>query len=477
MVLVALAACGGAACTELYSARPPEPAPAPAPPPPEKQPKTCASWKATGAPDTPQAAELVALLGKLESSPEVEKLMIRLGMSEVKRVAGGAVHTYRERGLQLFLRTTPSGGKVISVKMLGRDQDAKGYAGKLPDELSFAQTRDEAKGMLGKPDRDYCGYYGGCEYQSRGISFGEDLDHCLSWVELSRPLGEKQVRFEDVSLQENVGDSGVHGIVLGWFQTFPKPKGYKTPIARLCLDDPEGKPRKSPRWARSPHESSDELCIMARADESQWTTEHVTAFIPYAMLDQAPGPFALKGRLSAVLYRDSILSSDEPPRIELEPEGQRQIDFQATMLPLQRARVSVRRAEVEKGKLYDNVERSWVAAAIATGGVTALIPLSDRWKRPDLQWTVYLGRAKAFRSAAFQDVYSASWGGSSGPLPLAPDDRFSICLEDEDLGDSAERIGCFDFTLESYLDQVKSGRPLARDAVKKLVLGPATVAK
>ena len=168
---------------------------------------------------------------------------------------------------------------------------------------------------------------------------------------------------------------------------------------------------------------------------------------------------------------------EKKPILTLEPQGQSSLDFMGEAPALSKVRVKVLRAQVQKGKLYDDVKTSSIIAGVATGGATLLFPVPDRWERPDLQWLVYAGGARAYKSPAIQDTYSAAWGGASSLFSLAPEDRFSICLEDEDFGASGEQLGCFDFTLQSYLDQVKSGKPLSGGDVEKLVLGPAVVKK
>jgi hypothetical protein len=143
---------------------------------------------------------------------------------------------------------------------------------------------------------------------------------------------------------------------------------------------------------------------------------------------------------------------------------------------LPRSIPEILKAEVDREVKYDNIDASQVAAAIATGGASLLVPIPRRYERPDLQWSLYVGSARAYRSPAIQDAYSAAWASSSTPVRLAPGDRFSICLEDEDIG-ASERIACFDFTPDSYAEQAKSGKPLSGKAVKKLVLGAPLLSK
>lgn len=467
-IVASVAASSALGCEALLSGSTPGPdlPAAPAAPP---RPQTCADWEPTSAADTPSAADLSALLGHLESAPEVERAMTRLGMSRVESDRGVTVHTYEARGLQLFFRSAPAGNRLVSVRMWGRASDASAFSGALPGGLSFTQTEAEADAALGGPARPYC-WLSGCRYQDRGWTVWSDRQGCLSSVEMTRPLAKDEVLVEDVEVRENVEHGGAHGVSVTFTRTEPHVAGYTLTTTTLCLEDEGGKPRKQPRWIRPRAEEQGPLCFPARGT-GFGETANANVFIPYSHFEQTPGAFVLKGSFLSILEPYRSLSGSGGPRLPLRNIGEARVEARVLMPELRHARAAVKRVEVDKDRVYDDVNTGWIAAAIVTGGASALVPVPERWKKPDLQWSVYTGGVRAYRSAAHDDAYSGAWSAASSPVPLAPGDTFSICVEDSDGADMSDQIGCFDFTLESYAEHVKSGKPLSGGGVKKLVLG------
>lgn len=475
-IAAALALSLGTGCKVLIDVPPLDASPAPyrAPPPPE--PETCASWKPTGKLDTPSAAELRPLLGLATNSPEVEKVMRRLGPSEILRGQGRIGHVWRHRGVEMSFHQGLHGEKLDRINLLGRVDYHEGYAPKLPDELSFTLTKEEVDRSLGEPDTPFCDPYQECLYQSRGLLVVHDRRKCLDWVALIPIVDQTKAHFENVAIQQNVKRGTSHGIAISFVLTAPVRRGYPTVIATACIDDEKGQPRKLPAGARSKKRADEPLCVSAN-DATSRHPMRKEMFVPYAMLEQAAGPFLFKVRLEAALSSAPAYGYTAPSqrqRVALEPVGTDHFELTVPMPEMRRARFSVRRAEVDKNVKLDDFDTAKVVAAFVTGGASMLVPKS--YERPDLLWMVYAGGARIYKSPAIQDSYTAVWGTSSPPVLLAPDDEITICLEDEDVEDT-DRIACFQLTLDSYMAQVKSGKPLSQGAVTRLVLGPAVISK
>ena len=461
LLLATFALCSAPGCAALFG----EDIPPPSPPPLRviaNLPFCARTWEDMPKGDAPPVEDFQALLGELVSAPEVEQMMSRLGKADVRRDDKQTRRSYPDRGLSLTFRRLPAGERLVSVELMGRHRPAKGYPGTLPAGLSFSQSIKDGEGAVLPPESVECGpYNGSCRYETSGMTVWGDGARCVDTVILRRPVADGQVRFDDVEIRSGVEKDGIHGVMVSFYLTLSAQlAGYDTPRTRVCLADGSGK--KGGRKG-GPPDKREELCEMVFSYPSAPEPERKSLFLSYAKLGLPAGPFTLRMKLeSSMRPLKSAGSESALPDVTLKPEAESSFELTGEAPELSKVRIKVLRAEVTKDRRYDIAVRF-----IGTAG----------WERPDLFWCVRVLGGDPHCSSTAKDTYSASWSAASEPITVTSEDRFSLCLFDEDFPGSNEKLGCFDLTLESYLEKARSRQPLSSGAVTKLLLGPPIVSK
>jgi hypothetical protein len=94
---------------------------------------------------------LEELLRANRNAPEFRKQLCQvLGEFEESRDDQDVFFTWRKAGIQIL---TDADGHVAAILLFGPGSlEASAYAGPLPGGLRFGMSRDEVRGLLGKPD-------------------------------------------------------------------------------------------------------------------------------------------------------------------------------------------------------------------------------------------------------------------------------------------------------------------------------------
>jgi hypothetical protein len=145
------------------------------------------------------ADDFVPFLGKLDGSPDIAKLLTSLGVKKQPKLKKGDLYVYVQLpkdGLVLVFRESddPKSSQTFlaGVQMYSDEEDGfKTFAGELPKEVGFDDTKAEVRKKLGKPTRS--------KDQLR-TDYWDRKGHVLS-VEYSRATGKVQTMDLSVPLK------------------------------------------------------------------------------------------------------------------------------------------------------------------------------------------------------------------------------------------------------------------------------------
>lgn len=374
-------------------------------------------------------------------------LLARLGPPRVETGAGftGGTRLVYDRHA-LALDTLAAAG-VTRVRRVELHASPRAFAAPLPDGLVFDMNIEDTYRALGLPDEKrppgVVSEFN--HYRQRGLGVAFDLQGCLRSVAFVVPLAPRTVRFDAIAVEPHRADSGLDGIVVRFVRTvgeFPAP-GAPLSVALELLDE-RGHTVPERGQDGAPNEPRHLAPLDLAAGELARTLH-----IPYANLVLTRGRHTLRATLRARATIDGTL-------VDLATVGGA-FDLPIDMPALVRAQVGVRSVEVEPGD-YDPDP----------------VPLPGA--RPDLAWSLErevfrAGQAliSSYSSSTRSNTFTATWSQRSPAIVVAPGDRITLCVVDEDVLVKNE-IGCVSHSFSEHIALARARTPLQTRKIRHLLL-------
>ena len=110
---------------------------------------------------TMNVEDFVPYLGKTDDSPEIAKLLAKLGVTRKPKLKRGELYDHvqlKKDGLVLVFRESqdPKTSQIVLMSVQcysAAEEGFKTFAGKLPHGLDFSDTRPEVLKKVGKPSK------------------------------------------------------------------------------------------------------------------------------------------------------------------------------------------------------------------------------------------------------------------------------------------------------------------------------------